>query len=152
MTQQTLTIGACPAEEEPAQLGISPDFARLNRLEVACYQAALIACYGPPPPSVEFKREASDHDFGRYVELAIRFDDQDETATDYAFRVEDGIGRWFHAGFTAPVDYPTAATPVINHADVDAAIRSAISIMRPPYPEGARMIANLRAHYPAHAT
>lgn len=40
---------------------------------------------------------------------------------------------------------------MIRHRDVDGAIRSATSIMRPPYPEGERMLANLRAYYPQHA-
>ncbi len=148
----TLTIGPCPADEEPAQLQQTPDFARLNRLEVDCYQAALVAFYGPPPSGAEFRHDASDHDFGRYVELAIRYADGDRAAADYASRVEEGLARWIHAGSTTPVDYPTSRTPIINHPDLRAAIRSAVNIMRPPFPDGERMIANLHAHYPAHAS
>lgn len=148
---QTLTIGPCPAEEEPAQLRQTPDFARLNRLEVDCYQAAIIAVYGAPPNGAAFKHEASDHDFGRYVELAIQFDERDDAAADYAYRVEEGLARWIHAGFTAPVDYPTSQTPRRHHADLAAAIGAAVSIMRPPFPDGERMIAHLRACYPQHA-
>lgn len=147
---EILTIGPCPAEEEPAQLGQTPDFARLNRLEVDCYQAALVAWFGPPPVGAVFTRVASDHDFGRYVELAIRYDRENDAAADYAFRVEEGVARWLHAGFTAPVDYPTSRSPNVRHADLAAAIRSAFGIMRPPFPDGERMIANLRAQYPAH--
>ena len=71
---ETLTIGASPAEEDCAQLGRTPDFQRLNRLEVDCYQAALVARYGPPPAGTAFARDTSDHDFGRYTELALRFE------------------------------------------------------------------------------
>lgn len=146
---KTFTLGPCPTEEEPAQLGQTPDFARLNRLEVNCYQAALVARYGPPPSAACFERHGSDHDFGRYYELALRFDPQDAAATAYATLVDEGIGRWFHVGFTAPADYSPGDDPTLHHANVEAAIHSAISIMRPPYPDGERMIANLRAHYPA---
>lgn len=145
---ETFILGSCPAEEEPAQIGHTPDFDRLNLLEVDCYQAALIAHYGPPPPGAQFVRHWSDHDFGRYVELALRFDLNDETSRAYAMLVDEGLGRWFHAGFTAPVEYPSSRTPVIHHEDLASAIRSAISIMRPPFPEGHTAIANLRAHYP----
>lgn len=145
---ETLTIGASPAEEDCAQLGRTPDFQRLNRLEVDCYQAALIARYGPPPEGVAFARDTSTHDFGRYTELALRFDPTDEAHAAYAILADEGLGRWFHAGFTAPVEYPDSTSPVIHHADLAAAIRSAISIMRPPYPEGEQAIANLRAQYP----
>jgi hypothetical protein len=141
-------LGAGPAEEDVAQLGHTPDFDRLNRLEVDCYQAALVACYGPPPEGARFVRHGSNHDFGRYLELGLRFDPAIELASTYACQVDEGLGRWFHAGFTAPVEYPDSTSPVIHHADLGAAIRSAISIMRPPYPDGERAIANLRAHYP----
>jgi hypothetical protein len=149
---ETFILGACPAEEDTAQLGRTPDFDRLNRLEVDCYQAALIARYGPPPASASFTRHSSTHDFGRYVELALRFEPADEAAGAYACQVDEGLGRWFHAGFTAPVQYPDSTSPVIRHADLAAAIRSAISIMRPPFPEGEQAIANLRAHYPELVT
>lgn len=149
---ETFTLGPCPAEEDTAQLGHTPDFETLNLLEVDCYQAALIARYGPPPPEARFKRQGSDHDFGRYYELALRFNPDDADAAAYATLVDEGIGRWFHAGFTAPVGYPDSTRPTIHHADVAAAIRSAIGIMRPPFPDGECMIANLRAHYPTIAT
>lgn len=93
-------------------------------------------------------RHGSNHDFGHYVELAIRFDPESEVASAYAYQVDGGLGRWFHAGFTAPVDYPTSTSPVIHHTDRDAAIRSAIGIMRPPFPDGERAITNLRVYYP----
>lgn len=149
---ETITIGACPAEEDCAQLGCTPDFQRLNRLEVDCYQAALIARYGSPPAGAAFARDTSNHDFGRYTELALRFDPADEVASAYAMLVDEGLGRWLHAGFTAPVEYPDSGSPQIRHADLAAAIRSAVSIMRPPFPEGERGQANLRAHYPDMVT
>lgn len=146
----TFILGACPFDEHPAQLGRTPDFPRLNRLELDCFQAALIAFYGPPPAGARFGREASTHDFGRYTELTLRFEDGDETALRYAQQLEQGLGRWFHAGFGAPVDYPDTSAPTIHYDDVAAAIESAIRIMRPPFPDGERMIANLRSYYPEH--
>lgn len=145
---ETTILGACPAEEDTAQLGRTPDFDRLNRLEVDCYQAALTAHYGPPPAGASFIRHCSNHDFGGYTELALRFDPENEAEAAYAAFVDEGLGRWFHGGFTPPVEYPDSASPTIRHADLAAAIRSAISIMRPPFPEGERMITNLRANYP----
>lgn len=115
-----------------------------NRLEVDCYQAALTARYGAPPAGTVFTRDTSNHDFGRYTELALRFDPSDEAQAAYAMLVDEGLGRWFHAGFTAPVEYPDSTNPAIHHADLAAAI----SIMRPPFPDGEQAIANLRAHYP----
>jgi len=106
------TLGACPAEEDTAQLGRTPDFERLNSLEVACYQATLIARYGPPPPGAKFEPLGCDHDFGHYAKLALRFDPENAAASAYAMIVDEGLGRWIHAGFTAPVEYPHSAAPV----------------------------------------
>ncbi len=145
---ETTILGACPAEEDTAQLGRARDFDRLNRLEVDCYQAALTAHYGPPSAGASFIRHCSNHDFGRYTELALRFNPKNEAEAAYAAFVGEGLARWFHGGFTPPVEYPDSASPMIRHADLAAAIRSAISIMRPPFPEGERMITNLRANYP----
>ena len=44
-----IDLGGAPANEDCAQLGHTPDFERLNRLEVAAYRAAIIARFGPPP-------------------------------------------------------------------------------------------------------
>src|SRR3546814_21168986 len=44
-----IDLGGTPANEDCAQIGHTPDFERLNRLEVATYRAAVIARCGPPP-------------------------------------------------------------------------------------------------------
>lgn len=148
---ETFTLGPSPAEEDTAQLGRTPGFAMLNLLEVDCYQAALIARFGPPPAGARFTRQGNDHDFGRYHELALRFDPADDAEAAYATLVDEGLARWIDAGFTAPVEYPDSTKPVIHHPDLAAAVRSAIGIMRPPFPQRERMVANLRARYPQHA-
>src|SRR3546814_13979214 len=70
-----------------------------------------LAHYGPPPEGATFVRHGSHHDFGRYVEIAIRFDPEHEPASTYACQLDEGLGRWFHAGYTAPVEYPDSTSP-----------------------------------------
>lgn len=43
-------IGGTPANESCAQLGQTPNFDVLNKLEVLAYKYAIIARYGAPPP------------------------------------------------------------------------------------------------------
>ena len=142
-------IGACPYEEEPAQLRRTPDFAGLNVLEIGCYAAALVAVHGLPPLGARFFRRDHSHDFGRYEMLAFRVDAGCDGGVAYARRIEPGLARWYHAGFTAPVTYDGGPRPTVHHATVEAAIGSAIMIMRPPYPDGAERIGHLRAYDPA---
>jgi hypothetical protein len=85
-----IDLGAGPAEEDCAQLGQSPNFDSLNRLEIAVYKSALIARYGPPPPDAASPACPTRHDFGRYVELVLHIENElDEAVADYATRVEE---------------------------------------------------------------
>lgn len=152
-----IDLGAGPAEEDCAQLGQSPDFDSLNRLEIAVYKSALIARYGPPPPGCRLAGLSNAHDFGRYVELVLHIENElDEAVADYATRVEEGLATWREASFTAPVEY-NGGTPTIVHADPADAVISALLITRPgpngvfPIPDFAFLHGNLTQAYPAEA-
>src|SRR3546814_12289724 len=60
-----IDLGGAPANEDCAQLGHTPDFERLNRLEVAAYRAAVIARCGPPPDGCALISITTRHDFDR---------------------------------------------------------------------------------------
>ena len=152
-----IDLGAGPAEEDCAQLGQSPNFDSLNRLEIAVYKSALIARYGPPPPGCRLAGLSNRHDFGRYVELVLHIENElDEAVADYATRVEEGLATWREAGFTAPVEY-NGETPTIVHADPADAVISALLITRPgpnglfPIPDFAVLHGKLTQAYPAEA-
>lgn len=94
-----IDLGAGPAEEDCAQLGQSPNFDSLNRLEIAVYKSALIARYGPPPPGCRLAGLSNRHDFGRYVELVLHIENElDEAVADYATRVEEGLAHLARGG------------------------------------------------------
>jgi hypothetical protein len=59
-----IDIGVAPANEDCAQLGITPDFDAANRLEVLAYRAAIIAVHGAPPRGCRLEPKSSHHDFG----------------------------------------------------------------------------------------
>ena len=125
-----IDLGAGPTNEDCAQLGQSPDFDALNRLEIATYKCALIARYGAPPPGCRLAALSNAHDFGRYVTLVLHIDDEtDEAVCAYAEQVEEGLGTWLEAGFSAPVIHD-GETPRIVHPDSTAAVVSALLITR----------------------
>lgn len=101
----TTSIGTVPANEACAQTGATDNWPTLQHLECITYRAALIAVHGPLPAGVTMPVRTCGHDFGSYAELVVRFDDDDVAAVAYAQRVEDGLGSWMDAGFTAPVAY-----------------------------------------------
>lgn len=150
-----IDLGAAPAHENCAQLGRSPDFDMLNRLEIETYKHALVARHGPPPAGCRFTLRVNHHDFGTYRELGLRLDDDaDEAAQDYAERVEEGLATWSEAGFRAPVSYD-GPLPVVVHASAGDAVIAALMTTRPspdgsyPIPDFATLHANLAAAFPA---
>ena len=101
-------IGAAPANAECAQLGQTRDFERINSLEVKLYAAALQARYGVPPAGCALKSVVNRHDFGNYLTLAVRVDEQVDgspSVRQYLDRVEDGLASWIEAGFGPPIEY-----------------------------------------------
>src|SRR3546814_14947301 len=59
-----IDLGGTPATEDCAQIGHTPDFERLNRLEVATSRAAVLARSGPPPDGCALISITTRHDFG----------------------------------------------------------------------------------------
>ncbi|MBV2149932.1 hypothetical protein KRZ98_16940 [Sphingobium sp. AS12] len=155
MNWTSISIGPVPHEENCAQLGQTPDFDRIARLECAIHRAALVAMFGPPPDSVAIKVRSNPHDFGCYYDLEARFDPANPEATAYVLRLEDeGPGRWHEAGFTEPFVYGDRSSIVHTvHSSIAAAIRAAILTLG-QFPDTechAAMRANLLAAFPAEA-
>ena len=160
MTSKTFTIdlGASPWGEDCAQLGHTPHFEQVNRIEIALYRAALIALYGPPPPGISLRSATNHHDFGTYRTLEAVIDplQDDGTQSAYTEKLETGIERWFHAGFSRPE--PEGVSNATQGARYcEQAIRGAITTTRALgdgtfFPaEFQTLNANLRAAYPAAA-
>jgi hypothetical protein len=100
-----LFIGPCPADEDCAQTGVTEGAERLNRAECAAYIEALRKVYGPEPENAYFHIKGQSHDFGRYYEVLIYFEDRDEAASAYAFKVESGLATWSEAEMEPPFRY-----------------------------------------------
>ena len=86
-----LSIGPSPASEPCIQVGEDED---LSILECEFYIDQLIRKNGAPPDNASFFVLKNFHDVGVYYEAAIKFDPQDEKATEYAFQVENGDDQW----------------------------------------------------------
>ena len=101
----TLEIGGTPAEENCAQVGVTEDFDRFNRLECQAYIAALQKKYGQEPEGAILVIRSNPHDFGSYREVACKFDPENEVARNYAYECEKGLASWEDVDFWTPVSY-----------------------------------------------
>jgi len=152
-----IDLGGAPANEECAQLGHTPDFERLNRLEVGAYRAAIIARHGPPPEGCSLTTITNRHDFGIYRTLGLKvavFPLRMHCVAPYIEAVQDGLASWHEAGFAAPVRYDDGGAPTVERQSVDEIVTGAILATRPdasgkfPIPDFETLHRNLAEAYP----
>lgn len=154
----TIDLGGAPANEECAQLGLTPDFRAVNRFEVLAYRAAIIAVHGAPPDGCRLAPVTNHHDFGSYCTLGLTVDDDAPVgpARAYVDRVEDGLGSWTEAAMAPPVTYCDAIARWHKRTASDVVFGVLIST-RPDsdgtfrIPAFASIHGNLSQAYPAEA-
>lgn len=89
-----LHIGPVPAEEDCAQLGQDPDFAKKNIAECERFIAQIRRHYGDEPEGAKVKMKSNLHDFGTYREVVVQYEVGNAAAENYAFDIEsDKLGK-----------------------------------------------------------
>ena len=88
-----LSIGTVPCNENCTQNDPTGDYAAAQRREALLF-AEQIRRHYPEPEGGYITVKRFPHDFGSYYEACAVFDDEDETATNWAFDVEnDALGK-----------------------------------------------------------
>jgi hypothetical protein len=83
-----------PHDEPCAQVG-SFNYSSSSRAEARALINQLIRENGNPPEGVGFKIKSNPHDFGSYLDVVIRFDEDNEEQSDYAYQIEGAIpDKW----------------------------------------------------------
>jgi hypothetical protein len=85
-----LPIGSCPTDEDCAAVG-HPDYEANARLECLRFIELLRKINGNEPEGAELLICANPHDFGTYYDVVCQFEDKDEEAKAYAYKVEANI-------------------------------------------------------------
>ena len=89
-----LALGPVPAQEAPARPGDS-DYAARAFAQCQRFIALLRRRLGSEPHGARFTVRRSDQEFDPYLEVVVRFDDEDEGARVYAARCDrDAPARW----------------------------------------------------------
>ena len=88
-TMDVLEIGSTPTGEDCAQVVSQGYTARANKKECRVYRDQLLRLFDEPPEGAMIIIKSNHHEFGTYYEVCIRFDKDNEKATDYAFNVEN---------------------------------------------------------------
>jgi hypothetical protein len=94
VVQEVYWLGPAPSEEDCVQLG-SPDYAREARAECKRYIKAIRHVCGPEPAGAQLTIKSLPHDFGSYFEVAVVFDPENESASEYAAKCDqDAPKTW----------------------------------------------------------
>lgn len=103
-----ITVGSTPSDEPCVQVTPGGGYASAMREECQRFIGLIRETVGPEPPGASLRIRWEDHDFGRYAEVAVYYDDTDEVATTYAYRVEA----------EAPTHWDTPPAPVVTPASL----------------------------------
>ena len=90
----SLSIGSAPHGEDCVQVDSSGDYVSAMRAECARYRELLRKVYGEEPEGARLVIKGNPHDFGTYYEVECKYDENNESAVEYAFKVENGVENW----------------------------------------------------------
>ena len=89
-----LSISCSPASESCAQVGTENYEVQSGR-ECRALIAQLRRQFGTEPMLARLSIRSFPHDFGSYKEVVCYYDDEDEEARDYAFRLESELPEFW---------------------------------------------------------
>ena len=82
-----IEIGPTPVDEPCEQLGPSYNPEKAKE-ECRIFRRQLIRQFGSPPGNAQLVVRGQDHDFGRYYEVSVKFNPNEQEEVDYAFKAE----------------------------------------------------------------
>lgn len=83
-----LELGPSPCDEDCAQVG-DDNYEQKARAECQSFISLLRKTFGNEPEGAKLIIKSNPHDYGRYYEVAVKFDDNFPKSIDYAFNVEN---------------------------------------------------------------
>jgi len=82
-----LDIGPAPDGENPVQVGTDNYYAKAYA-ECRVFIRQLRRVFGEEPPGARLVVRNNRHDYGQYCEAAVKYDENEKAAVEYAFRIE----------------------------------------------------------------
>lgn len=122
MGYDTLEIGPVPADEDCEQLG--PNYnASKARAECNRFIDLIRKVVGPEPTGARLIVKSNLHDFGTYLEVNVKYDDQNPEAVEYALKVESSAPTAWDAypnnEISKPVKTPITLGRVMQAVEED---------------------------------
>lgn len=110
MTRDCVHLGSTPSEEDCQQVGPTFDPTKAEE-ECRRYIALLEETFPVRPAGVKFRIKWETHDFGRYPEVVLWYDMDDETQRSFAYHVEDNTPQKWKNNPPPPRKHGAPPTP-----------------------------------------
>ena len=95
-----IDIGPVPSDEECTPVGEDRE---KEMRECRAYIEAIRKKLGNEPKGASLKIKSNPHEFGSYLEVVCYYEEENETATEYAFKCEgEAPTTWAEVGMVAP--------------------------------------------------
>jgi len=94
--RDSLNLSPTPVGEDCAQLG-DANYSSRARQECRAFIQQLKREFGEPPIGAVFKITQNPHDFGTYLDVDIQFNDEDDMASEYAYKIEANLPEFWDA-------------------------------------------------------
>jgi hypothetical protein len=86
----SLELSPTPVGEECAQVG-AENYHAMARKECNAFIKQLRRQFGVEPYGARLYVKSNPHDFGSYLEVACKFDENEEEAVEYAYKLESNL-------------------------------------------------------------
>lgn len=86
--KECLSIGPTPVDEPCEELGPEYDSTKA-KVECATFISQIKRQLGEPPEGARLRIKHNPHDFGTYLDVEVVFDDDNASASRYAYHVEE---------------------------------------------------------------
>ena len=87
----TMELSCTPISENCVQTGVTENHEKWNKVECNVFMRQLIRQFGKEPIGAKLKISRNIHDFGIYYEVAVSYNDENNEATEYAFKLEGNL-------------------------------------------------------------
>lgn len=85
-----LDLAPVPLDEACAQVGES-NYTTQSRKECRAFMSQLHRQFGPAPDGAYLMITSNPHDFGNYHEVIVKYNEDSEAASEWAYRIESNL-------------------------------------------------------------
>lgn len=89
MNEDYIVIGSAPNDEDCVQVSTKTDYIPAMRKECERFRELLRKKFGNEPSGARLSIKKFYHDFGAYYEVVCYYEDNNDTAREYAFKLEN---------------------------------------------------------------